>query len=139
MTLVTRRRSRTPVSEEAVAAARVVLGLTIGVGLMAAAMGAATQAPIVVIALPTLVLLVAVARGIVPLAGWAGVAVWTVLLPSAHDEALLAPLAMIVLCLAIAIGPERMLSWIGRDVVGRAEVESRRPEGWIEEDGRPVD
>ncbi|MGH2418018.1 MAG: hypothetical protein ACRDFY_06765 [Candidatus Limnocylindria bacterium] len=139
MTLATRRRSRTPVSEEAVAAARVVLGLTIGVGLMAAAMGAATEGPIVVIALPTLVLLAAVARGMVPLAGWAGVAVWAVLLPPAHDEALLAPLAMIVLCLAIAIGPERMLSWIGRDAVGQRDADARGPQGWIEEDGRPVD
>lgn len=139
MTLATRRHSRTPVSEEAVAAARVVLGLTIGVGLMTAAMGAATEGPIVVIALPTLVLLAAVARGMVPLAGWAGVAVWAVLLAPAHDEALLAPLAMIVLCLAIAIGPERMLSWVHRDVVGHADADVRRPDGWIEEDGRPVD
>ena len=139
MTLATRRRSRSPVSEEAAAGARVVLGLTIGVGAMAAAMGAATEGPITVIALPTLVLLFAVVRGNVPLAGWAGIAVWATLLPSAHDEALLAPLAMIVLCLAIAIGPERMLSWIGRDAVGHHDADDRRPQGWIEEDGRPVD
>jgi len=116
-----------------------VLGLTVGVGAMAAAVGAATEQPIMVIAAPTLVLLLTIIRGNVPLAGWAGVAVWATLLPSAHDEALLAPLAMIVLCLAIAIGPERMLSWIGRDAVGHHDADDREPKGWIEEDGRPVD
>ena len=79
MTLGTRRRSRSPVSEEAAAGARVVLGLTIGVGAMAAAMGAATEGPIVVIALPMLAVLVALVRGNVPLAGWAGIAVWATL------------------------------------------------------------
>jgi hypothetical protein len=139
MTPATRRRSRTAVPEEAVAAARVVFGLTIGVGLMAAAMGAATEGPIVVIALPTLVVLAAVARGMVPLAGWAGVAVWSVVMPSAHDEALLAPLAMIVLCLAIAIGPDRLLAWIGRDLGGHARGDEPPAQGWIEEGGRQVD
>lgn len=139
MSLATRRRPRSPVSEEAVAAARVVLGLTVGVGVMAAAFGLATEGPITVIGLPTLVLLFAIVRRVVTLAGWAGVAVWATLLPSAHDEALLAPIAMIVLCLAIAIGPERMLAWIGHDVAGRHDAEARQPQGWIEEDGRPVD
>jgi hypothetical protein len=139
MTLASRGRSRSPVSDEAAAGARVVLGLTIGVGAMAAAMGAATDGLIMVIAAPTLVLLVALVRGNVALAGWAGMAVWATLLPSAHDEALLAPLAMIVLCLAIAIGPERLLSWIGRDAVGLRDADDRLSNGWIEEDGRLVD
>ncbi len=116
-----------------------MLGLTVGVGAMAAAIGAATEQPIAVIAAPTLVLLVTILRGRVPLAGWAGVAVWATLLPSAHDEALVAPLAMIVLCLAIAIGPERLLSWVHRDAVGRTGPGARGPQGWIEEDGRPVE
>lgn len=139
MTLASRGRSRSPVSDEAAAGARVVLGLTIGVGAMAAAMGAATDGLIMVIAAPTIVLLVALVRGNVALAGWAGMAVWATLLPSAHDEALLAPLAMIVLCLAIAIGPERLLSWIGRDAVGLRDADDRLSNGWIEEDGRLVD
>jgi hypothetical protein len=139
MTLATRRRSRSPVSEEAAAGMRVVLGLTIGAGAMVAAIGAATEQPIVVIAAPTLVLLLTVMRGNVPLAGWAGIAVWATLMPSAHHEALLAPLAMIALCLAIAIGPERMLSWIGRDAVGHHDADDRHPQGWIEEDGRAVE
>lgn len=139
MTLATGRRSRSPVSDEAAAGARVVLGLTIGVGAMAAAIGAATDGLIMVITAPTLVLLVALVRGNVALAGWAGIAVWATLLPSAHDEALLAPLAMIVLCLAIAIGPERLLSWIGRDAVGHRDAQDGASKGWIEEDGRLVD
>jgi hypothetical protein len=139
MSIASRRRSRSPVSEEAGAAARVVLGLTVAVGFLAAAMGLAAEGPVMVIGLPTLVLLFAIVRGIVPLAAWAGVAVWATLLPSAHDEALLAPIAMIVLCLAIAIGPDRMLAWIGRDVVGRPDADARQPQGWIEEDGRQVD
>ena len=139
MTLATRPRSRTPVSEEAVAAARVVLGLTVGVGGMAALMGWGNEQSIVVIALPVLVLVIAIVRGAVPVAGWAGVVVWATLLPSAHGEAVLAPIAMMVLCLAIAIGPDRLGSWIGRDVAGRHEAEERQSEGWIEEDGHPVE
>jgi hypothetical protein len=139
MTLATRPRSGTPVSDEAVAAARVVLGLTLGVGGMAALMGWGSDEPIVVIALPALVLAIAIVRAIVPLAGWAGVAVWATLLPYAHGEAVLAPIAMIVLCMAIAIGPDRLASWVGRNVAGRHGPDERRPEGWIEEDGQPVE
>jgi hypothetical protein len=106
---------------------------------MAAAMGAATEEPIVVIAAPTLVLLVALVGGRVSMAGWVGIAVWATLLPSAHDEALLAPLAMMVLCLAIAIGPDPLLSWVGRDAVGHREATDRQATGWIEEDGRPLE
>ena len=139
MTLATRRRSRSPASEEAIAAVRVVLALTIAVGGMAAVMGAGTGLPLIVAAVPTVALVIALMIGAVPLAGWAGVAVWAVLLPSAHGEAILAPLAMIALCLAIAIGPERLTSWIGRDVSGRNAEDERKDEGWIEEDGHPVD
>ena len=139
MTLATRRRSGRQASEEAVAAARVVLGLTIGVGAMAAIMGAGSDQLLVVIVIPTIVLAVAVMRAAVPLAGWAGAAVWAVLLPSAHGEAILAPLAMVVLCLAIAIGPDRLTSWVGQDFAGLHEGDGRVPDGWIEEDGHPVD
>jgi hypothetical protein len=139
MTLATRRRSGRQASEEAVAAARVVLGLTIGVGGMAAIMGAGSDQLLVVIVIPTIVLAAAVMRGVLPLAGWAGAAVWAVLLPSAHGEAILAPLAMVVLCLAIAIGPDRLTSWVGHDFAGLHDGDGRAPHGWIEEDGHPVD
>jgi hypothetical protein len=139
MTPAMRRRSRTPVSEEAAAAARVVLGLTVGVGGMAAVMGAAVAEPIVVVGLPTIVLIAAIIRGATSFAGWCAVAVWATLLPSAHGEAILAPLAMIVLCLALAIGPDRLLAWIGRDLGGRAPGDEPPAQGWIEEGGRQVD
>lgn len=139
MTLATRPRSRTPVSEEATAAARVVLGLTVGVGGMAAVIGWGSEDSIVVIALPVLVLLIAIVLGAVAVAGWAGVAVWATLLPSAHGEALLAPIAMMVLCLAIAIGPDQLGSWVGRNVAVRHDVEESQTAGWIEEDGHPVE
>jgi hypothetical protein len=44
-----------------------------------------------------------------------------------------------VLCLAIAIGPDGLASWIGRNVAGRREAVEPQPAGWIEEDGNPVD
>ena len=52
----TRPRSRTPVSEEAEAAARVVLGMTVAVGGLAALIGWGNDDPLAVIALPVLVL-----------------------------------------------------------------------------------
>jgi hypothetical protein len=139
MTLATRRRSRSPASEEAAAAARVVLGMTLAVGGMAAAIGAASGDPILAIALPTVALSLALLVRAVTLAGWAGVAVWLVLLPSTRGEAILAPLVMVALCLAVAIGPDRLLAWLGRDVVGHPADEARLSAGWIEEDGRPVE
>ena len=139
MTLATRPRSRTPVSEEAAAAARVVLGMTVAVGGLAALIGWGNDDPIAVIALPVLVLVIAIVRGAIAVAGWAGVAVWATLLPSAHGEALLAPIAMMVLCLAIAIGPDRLGSWVGRNVAVRHVVDEPQPAGWIEEDGNPVE
>jgi len=140
MTVATRRRSRMPASEEAIAAARLVLGLTIGVGGMAAAIGASTGELLVVVAIPTIVLVIAILRRAVTVSGWSGVAIWLVLLPSAQGEAMLAPLAMIVLCVAIAIGPGRLVSWVVEDVGGHhGSSPPRRAQGWIEEDGRPVE
>jgi hypothetical protein len=114
------------------------LALSIAVGGMAAVMGAVSGNSIVFVAVPVLALVIALARGTVPLAGWAGVAVWAAILPSVDGEALLAPIAMIVLCLAIAIGPDPLSSWLGRDVLG-VQRTGDQPAGWIEEDGAPVD
>ena len=139
MTAATGRRSRAPASEEAAAAARVVVGVTIGVGGLASLIGLASGEQIALIGLPTLAVVAAVVRGSVPAIGWASAAVWAFLLPHAHEEALVAPLAMIVLSLGIAIGPERLLGWLGRDVARHATPEARPGDGWIEEDGHPVD
>jgi F0F1-type ATP synthase assembly protein I len=140
VTFTTRRPRGRAVSDEADAFVRVVLGLTIAVGAMTAAFGAASGGPIVLVALPTVVLLAARVRGSDALAGWLAATVWIALLPFAHGEALLAPLAMIVLCLAVALGPARLLSWVGYDLIGHREDDVPRPAGgWIEEDGRSVD
>jgi hypothetical protein len=137
MTVAGRRPARRRVSEEAVAAARVVLGLTIAVGGMASAMGATTGDALMAVAIPTLVAILGVLRHSPTVAGWAGAGMWLLLLPHAHGEALLAPLTMAVLCVAIAVGPDRFAGWIGRDFAGgRAR---RRQDGWIEEDGRPLE
>jgi hypothetical protein len=139
MALATRGRSRSPASEGAAAAARVILGMTLAVGGMAAAIGAAAGDPILAIAVPTGALALALVAHAVPMAGWAGVAVWLVLLPSTRGEAVVAPLVMAAMCLAVATGPDRLLAWIGRDVGGQPRTEPRPSDGWIEEDGRAVD
>lgn len=139
MTVAAGRRPLTAASDEADAFTRVVLGLTAAVGAMVAAIGAATGQPILIAALPTVVLLGALVGSNAAVAGWAGVAVWMVLVPSAQGEALIAPLAMIVLCLAIAVSPGQLLGWIGRDVLPKsppahASAAEGWIEGWIEED-----
>ena len=115
--------------------------MTAAVGGMFAGIGAAAGQSLPLVALPTLALalciawLVATERwrdGAVTLAGSAGLAVWMVLLPGAHGEAALAPLSMIVLCLAIAVRPDRLAGWIERELSGRPGREPL-PEGSIEE------
>jgi hypothetical protein len=126
---------RTAYGDDADALVRLVFGLTIAVGTVATAMIAATG-DVPLLGLPTLVLLAwLVAGASVAGAAWAAAAVWLVLAPIARGEALLAPLAMFVLCLAIALGPERLLSWLAHDLApGRAAAD----EGWIEADERRI-
>ncbi|MGH2385019.1 MAG: hypothetical protein ACRDGB_08235 [Candidatus Limnocylindria bacterium] len=123
----------TTYGEGAEAAVRAIFGLTAAVGTMAAAMAAVTgQLPL--IALPTLVLLGWLVVG-APVAGaaYAGAAVWLVLAPTAQGEALLAPLAMVVLCIAIALGPERVLAWLSRDAAPAVDSVGD-DHGWIEDE-----
>lgn len=127
---------RTPYGEEAEAAVRAIFGLTAAVGAVASAMIAATgELPL--IGLPTLVLLGCLVIG-TPVGGaaCAGAAVWLVLAPTTQGEGLLAPLAMVVACVAIALGPERLLSWLERDAAPEPGKPRRAAgEGWIEEIG----
>jgi hypothetical protein len=133
------RHTRARASEEVVAVARVVVAATIGVGAMAAAIGLSTGEPIALIGIPTLILGIAVRRGWIALVGWSSAAIWAFLVPHAREEALVAPIAMLVVSLGIAIGPDRLLAWLGRDVAGARELERGSDEGWIEEDGHPID
>ena len=112
---------------------RAMFGLTAGVGTLAAAMAAVTgQLPL--IGLPTVVLLGWLVVG-APLAGaaYAGAAVWLVLAPTAHGEALIAPLAMALLCIAAALGPERVLAWLSSDAAPTLDRVGD-DYGWIEDE-----
>jgi hypothetical protein len=133
--------SPTEASEEASAGARAVLSMTAAVGGMVTGIEAAAGQPLPFVALPTLALVLCIAWLVaterwrdraVTLAGSAGVGVWLALLPGAHAEAMLAPLAMIVLCLAMALRPDRLVAWIAREMSGRPARESLA-EGSIEE------
>jgi hypothetical protein len=128
---------RTAYGEDAEAAVRALFGLTAGVGGFAAVFAlAAGQLPL--IALPTVALLGCLLFGAsVIVAAYAAASVWLVLLPAASGEALLVPLTMIVLCVAVAVGPDRLLSWLARDAAPGADVASAG-EGWIEEEPRRV-
>ena len=136
------------VGEDRQALVRFVFGLTLGVGAMAALAGGLTGQPSVVVAVPTVVLAVALWRwrgdGLPhPAAGWTGAVVWLWLATLTRDDTVLVPLAMAAGCAAIAIGPERVLSWLGaqwmRDETAAeppASVEPPADPGWLEEDGR---
>ena len=128
------------ISEEMVAAARVVQALSLSVGMVLSAIGVATGDPLAIIVVPTALLaasLVVISvtdrwRSLaVAASGWAGVGVWLVVLPQAHAEAMLGPLLMLAVCLSIAVGPGRLWSWIVRDFCGA--VEPSASDGWIEE------
>ena len=54
-------------------------------------------------------------------------------MPSAHGEGLLAPLVMVLAWLAVAIGPERLGTWVVAEWNGR-DLAPVEPDGWIEDD-----
>ena len=123
---------QTAYGEDAEAAVRAIFGLTAAVGAVATAMIAATgELPL--IGLPTLVLLACLVIGApVSRAAYAGAGVWLVLAPIAQGEGLLAPLAMVGLCVVIAIGPDQLSAWIARDAAPMVGP-MMAGEGWIEE------
>ena len=127
----------TAYGEDAEAAVRALFGLTAGVGGFAAVIAlAAGQVPFT--ALPTLALVGCLLVGApIVVAAYAAASVWLVLLPAAPGEALLVPLTMIGLCLAVAVGPDRMLSWLARDAAPPSSGD-RGDQGWIEEEPRRV-
>jgi hypothetical protein len=127
----------TAYGEDAEAAVRALFGLTAGVGGFAAVIAlVAGQLPLT--AIPTLVLIGCLLFGApVVVAAYGAASVWLVLLPAAQGEALLVPLAMIVLCLAVAVGPDRLLSWLWRDATPVSD-DGSAGEGWIEEEPRRV-
>ena len=129
---------RTVYGEDAEAAIRALLGLTIAVGGLLSLMAVATDG-VPWTALSTLVLLgLLVGRAPIEWAAWAALSVWLMLLPSTPLEALIAPLSMIAICLAVALGPERLLSWLSRDVTASPPSSAGAQEGWIEDEPRRI-
>lgn len=133
MTVGMGRHAHLPASEEAVAATRVVLALTAAVGGMAGAISLAAGGPIGWIVVPVAALLLAGIGHSRQVAAACGAVVWAGLLPQAHAEAMLGPLLMVVACVAIAVGPERLAAIVARDFRGDRADESQASVGWIEE------
>ncbi len=119
MVVTQRPRHRRAASEEMVAATRLVLGLSAAVGSVAGTIGLVTAQPLALLAIPSAILLVCLVLGATPVGAWAAALMWAGILPSAHAEAMLGPLLMIVACAAIAIGPDRLIALAWRDFGGR--------------------
>jgi hypothetical protein len=132
MVALPRRSTRSASSEEGIAATRLILGLSIAVGGMAGGIGLVSGQGMGWLTIPSVAIVAALFLRATPHAGWAATVVWAGLLPEAHAEAMLGPLFMIVACVAIALGPARLLALLRRDVEGRPA--DRPPDGaWIEE------
>ena len=98
---------------------------------MAAGASALIGDALVVVGIPTLALAAAIARGATVPGAYAAASLWLAFLPRVQGEALLVPLAMAVICLAVAVGPERLEAWFSgeREPDGFPQVD----QGWIEE------
>jgi hypothetical protein len=126
-------RAHASAPEEIVAAERAILALSVGVGGMATLISLAVGDPLAFVGIPSLVAFVLLARGAIGAAAWAAVVGWLIFATRAPNEAILVPLAMSVICLAIAIGPERFGGWLRDDVGGSHGIEPGEERGWIEE------
>src|SRR5688572_30854258 len=99
-------QTRAVPGEESTAATRAVLAMSLGVGAVAAGGSALIGDPLVLVSIPTLALAVAMARGAVTAAAYAAASLWLMFLLRVQGEALLVPIAMAVVCMAIALGPD---------------------------------
>ena len=126
-------RARPGGSEEGDAVYRAVMAVTAASGAMIAAF-AVPLGDIPLTAVPTLVVLVAMGRHLPAVAAWAGVALWVLVLPMAQGIGVVAPATMGVVCLAFAIGPDRLLDWVRDEWIGREDEAVTLPAGWIEDD-----
>lgn len=135
-TPLTLARGRRSATEEGAAVVRVVMAVTAATGAMLGMLQVADDTPPIIL-VPSVLLLAALVRGAEPAAAWFATAVWAVMLPLADGIAIFAPILMVAICGAIAIGPDRAVAWIRDDWAGH-EAEPPAPAGWIEEDpGRP--
>jgi hypothetical protein len=118
---------QTTAGEEEHAAVGAVLSLSVGVGAVAAIGSALIGDPLILLALPTAALALAMVTHHAGLAGFGAALVWLALLPRAGGDALVVPLAMGAACAVIGVGRERLARFV--------EVRREPPEtaGWIEE------
>ena len=139
MHMLARVRRESPMGEAEIAAASVVLALTATVGAMVSLL-TAVQGSVALIALPTAALLVCMARHRTVASAWWALAAWATLLPMAMGMGTVAPMLMMVVCLCLAIGPERVAGWAGeRMKISPPATDpgsSLEPVGWIEDDPR---
>jgi hypothetical protein len=119
-------------TEEGDAIYRVALALTIASGGMVAAFQLVEEMPPLT-AVPALLALVGVVGRAPIIAAWAATATWVLLIPMAPGVGIAAPMAMGVLCLAFAVGPDRMARWVRTDWSGRDREDPDAAAGWIEE------
>ena len=117
--------------EETTAATRAVLALSLGVGAMAAGGSALIGDPLVLVGVPTLAVAAAVARGAMTPAAYAAACLWLMFVMRVQGEAVLVPIAMAVICLGVALGPDRLEAWFSD--TREPEPPGAAEEGWIEE------
>jgi hypothetical protein len=122
-------------SEEAGALVSAVLALTASAAAIIAVFHA-VSGTVPVVALPAAAILVALAARREQAALWAATAAWVVITPLAHGNGILAPMLMVALTAAFAIGPDRALAWIAHDWSGSRPDDESPASGWIEEEPR---
>ena len=118
--------------DQAEAASRMVLGLTLAAGGMVALGAAVAGSAAVIVGVPTAMLLLLLLLGATPAAGWCGVAIWVFLAPMAPYDGIVAPLVMIAACALIALRPSRVLAWF-TDAPRPVTPPVDRGPAWIEE------
>ena len=117
--------------DETTAVIRALLALSLGVGAVAAGGSALIGDPLALVSIPTLALGAAVVRGESIPAAYAAACLWLMFVMRVEGEALLVPMAMATICMAIALGPDRLEAWFSAS--RRPQPPRAADEGWIEE------
>jgi hypothetical protein len=120
-------------SEESAAAYGAVMALSAASGGMVSLIEV-THGSLALVAVPTLVLLGMLAARSATNAAYSAAALWILIVPMAQGVAILAPLMMVVLCLAFAVGPERLADWVHDEWTGRESTDPPDEAAWIEDD-----
>jgi hypothetical protein len=124
------RRRPVARSEEGAAARSVVLLVSVVVGALITLFESIDAVPIGV-AMATLALALALAARTDAIQPWVAALLWATLLVGAEGLGVVPPAMMVSVCVALALGPDRVLEWAAEDWGGRATPEPES--GWIEE------